>query len=120
MVIMVIWILIIAAVLLLFIIPFLDGWSGKHTFSKLYGVEYIEIQENEETTEKEELHEINKNERLLLLDQTLVQYNKLIDNLAYQYENETNEKKKAVILKQQIAALEKYNKALERMEKLDN
>ena len=116
-------IVLIIIFVVIFLIPFIAGLTGKHKILKYYGINYQSIFESDkppEETTKEQLHEINKNERLQLLDQTLVQYNKLIDNLAYQYENETNEKKKAAILKQQIAALEKYNKALERMEKLDN
>lgn len=93
--------LIILLTILIFI-PFIKGFLAHN---------------NDSVTD--DLKEINRQERLQLLDQTLIQYNKLIDSLVYQYNNETNEKKKAAILKQQIAALEKYNKALERMEKLD-
>lgn len=115
-------ILIIIVVSILFLIPFFDGWSGKHTFSRLYGVTYTEQTEQIEETEQTELdeyHELNKQERIEIADQTLVNYQKLIDNLAAQYANETNEKKKAAILSKQIVTLEKFNKALEKREKLD-
>ena len=111
--------LIITAFIIFFLIPFIAGYTGKLNILKFYGVTYSEIEEDEEESEINELEEINRQERITLLDQTLVQYNKLIDNLADQYLNETDEKKKAVILSKQIAALEKYNKALERMEKLE-
>ena len=121
--IMIFWFILIAAVVILFIIPFVDGWTGKHTFSRLYGVTYQEIiTDNTETdneSEKDELHDLNRSEQIEIQEQTLIQYNKLLDNLADQYINETNEKKKAVILSKQIAVLEKYNRALEKMEKLN-
>ena len=120
---MIFWFILIAAVVILFIIPFVDGWTGKHTFSRLYGVTYQEIiTDNTETdneSEKDELHDLNRSEQIEIQEQTLIQYNKLLDNLADQYINETNEKKKAVILSKQIAVLEKYNRALEKMEKLN-
>ena len=113
-----IWFIIIP-VIIFFLIPFLDGWSGKHKFSKWYGVTYTEQEEQEETTEQEEYTDINKQERINILDQTLIKYNKLIDILAEQYINETDEKRKAAILSKQITTLEKLNKALEKREKLE-
>ena len=118
-----IWFIIIP-VIIFFLIPFLDGWSGKHKLSKLYGVTYIDQANQEETSEQEEqedeLKTLNKLERIDIQEKTLVQYNKLLDNLAGQYMQESDEKKKAAILSKQIVTLEKYNKALEKMEKLDN
>ena len=106
---MVIW-FIVSIFILLCIPPFIDGWTGKARFAKYYGVK-IET-ETEETN-------IHKKERVEILDNTLVQYNKLLDNLADQLKAETDEKKRAAILLKQIATLEKYNRALEKREKLD-
>ena len=113
-------IIIIIIFIILFLIPFIAGLFGKREILQYYGKRYYnEMIEKETETAADSIEDINRQERIALLDQTLVQYNKLIDNLSYQYLNETDEKKKAVILSKQIAALEKYNKALERMEKLE-
>lgn len=116
---MVIW-FITAVFVILFLIPFIAGLFGKREILQYYGKSYYNAMIEKETeSAADSMEEINRHERIALLDQTLVQYNKLIDNLADQYLNETDEKKKAVILSKQIATLEKYNKALERMEKLE-
>ena len=70
--------------------------------------------------ESEQIEDIHKRERIEILDNTLVQYNKLLDSLAEQLRNEYNEKERAKILAKQITTLEKYNKALEKREKLDS
>ena len=67
----------------------------------------------------DEVENIHENERIMLLDETIVKYNKLLDNLAEQYNNTLDEKKQSVILSKQIITLEKLNKALEKREKLD-
>lgn len=117
-----IWIIIIPVVIF-FIIPFLAGFTGNYGIMKLYGVTYkdqIEQEtEQEETSEQEELQELNKQERIEILDQTIIKYNHLLNSLDYQLKTEKDEKKKAALLAKQITVLEKYNKALERMEKLD-
>ena len=120
---MVIW-FIIGGFILLCILPAIDGITGKYTFAKLYGVkvETIETTDTDETseqTEKEELQALNKEERLDIVCLTIRQYNTLIENLEKQYQLETDEKKKAAILRQQVIALEKLNKALEKREKLE-
>lgn len=92
--------------------PFIDGWTGKPRFAKYYGVKI-------EPEPEEDKNNIHKQERVAILDNTLVQYNKLLDNLADQLRNETNEKKRAAILAKQIIILEKYNKALEKREKME-
>lgn len=117
---MVVWFIIIAAFTILVLIPFIAGLFGKREILQYYGKSYYNAMIEKETeSAADSMGEINRLERINLLDQTLVQYNKLIDNLADQYLNETDEKKKAVILSKQIATLEKYNKALEKMEKLE-
>ena len=68
---------------------------------------------------KSDLEDINKQERIELLDEAIIKYNKLLDNLTEQYNNTYNEQKRSVILSKQIVTLEKLNKALEKREKLD-
>ena len=92
----------------------IDGFTGNYKFAKYYGVK-IEP-EQDDTSEQEEIH---KSERIEILDNTLVQYNKLLDSLTVQLREETDEKKRAAILSKQIATLEKYNRALEKREKLE-
>jgi type VI protein secretion system component VasF len=103
-------VLIIVILVLFFIIPFVCG---------LFGVPLFNIPEQDETSERKTLEDINKQERVEILDNTLVQYHKLLDSLSEQLREETNEKKRAAILKQQIITLEKLNKALEKREKLE-
>lgn len=91
--------------------------------SLLYGLLENKSRDNpvqKEITEQEELTAVHKQERIDILDNTLVQYIKLLDSLAAQLKEETNEKKRAVLLSKQIATLEKYNRALEKREKLDS
>jgi hypothetical protein len=106
----------ILSVFIILCIPaFIDGYTGNYKHAKYYGVTI----EKDETSEQDELNEINKQERIDIIDETLVKYNKLLDLLKEQYHEETNEQKKAAILKQQIITLEKLNKALEKREKLE-
>lgn len=78
-------------------------------------MQYNEI----ELDETEEQKEINKLERIEILDNALIKYNRLLETLEREYKNESNDKKKAVILSKQIATLEKLNRTLEKREKLD-
>ncbi len=109
-----IWFIIIVFIILC-IPPFIDGYTGNYRFAKYYGVTI----DPDETSETDEINDIHKQERIEILDNTLVQYNKLLDSLAEQLRNETDEKKRAAILSKQIVTLEKYNKALEKREKLE-
>ena len=79
----------------------------------------IELLELAAVEEMEEQKEINKQERIEILDNALVKYSRLLDTLENEYKNENNEKKKAVILSKQIATLEKLNRLLEKREKLE-
>lgn len=112
-------IVLIIAVIIIFIIPFISGLCGNTKIMRLYGVTYADIDTQEPYNELDELHDINKAERIELLDQTLIKYNHLLDNLKLQYSQETDEKKRAAILVKQISTLEKLNKALEKREKLE-
>ena len=103
-------ILIVIIFSLFFLIPFLCG---------LFGVKLPITSPQDETSETENMEDIHKQERIDIIDNALVQYVKLLDNLAEQYKTETDEKKRALILSKQIATLEKYNKALEKREKLE-
>ena len=103
-----IWIIII--LVLLFLIPFMCG---------LFGIKLFNIPEQNETSEQDNLSEINKRERIDIIDNTLVQYHKLLDSIATQLRDETNEKKRAALLRQQITTLEKLNRLLEKREKLE-
>ena len=104
-----IWFVLIPFVFLV-VIPFICG---------MFGIPFFGISPLKETNETDDLNDLNKQERRGILDETIVKYNKLVDNLAAQYKAETDEKKKAVILSKQIATLEKLNKALEKIEKLE-
>jgi len=84
-------------------------------FGKFDKMQYNEI----ELDETEEQKEINKLERIEILDNALIKYNRLLETLEREYKNESNDKKKAVILSKQIATLEKLNRTLEKREKLD-
>jgi hypothetical protein len=64
-------------------------------------------------------NDVQLQERILLLDETIVKYNKLLDNLTEQYNYTMDEKKRSVILSKQIITLEKLNRALEKREKLE-
>ena len=105
-----IWILIIVFSVF-FLIPFLAG---------LFGIKPPNTAAQDETSEKEELTAIHKQERIDILDNTLVLYIKLMDSLAAQIKTETDEKKRSALIAKQITTNEKYNKALEKREKLDN
>jgi hypothetical protein len=59
------------------------------------------------------------NERVNLLDETIIKYQKLLDNLTAQYNGTYNETEKGKILAKQIATMEKLNRALEKREKLE-
>ena len=74
----------------------------------------------DETNEQDELHEIHKQERIEILDETIIKYNKLLDNLNEQYKTTWNENERSKILIKQISTMEKLNKALEKREKLDD
>ncbi len=106
---------IIGGFILLCIPAFIDGYTGNYRFAKYYGVEI----NPDETSETDEINDIHKQERIEILDNTLVQYNKLLDSLADQLRNETIEKERVKLLTKQIATLEKYNRALEKREKLE-
>lgn len=106
-------------IIIIFVIPFISGLFGNTSIMRLYGVTYSNIESIEQYNELDELHDINKSERIELLDQALIKYNQLLDNLKLQYSQETDEKKRATILAKQISTLEKLNKALEKREKLE-
>lgn len=103
-------VLFIVIVGMFFLVPFVHGLivGFKNT-----------LKPEDESEQTEQTEDINKRERIEILDNTLVQYNKLLDSLAYQLRNETNEKERSKILSKQITTLEKYNRALEKREKLD-
>ena len=70
--------------------------------------------------EDEDEHEdAAKAERIFILDETIVKYNRLLDNLSEQYKSTYNETEKAKILSKQISTMEKLNRALEKREKLE-
>lgn len=87
------------------------GLTAKEYYSYYYNKEW--------QLEEEDEQDIQLEERLMLLDETIVKYNKLLDNLTDQYNNTYNEKERSRILSKQIITLEKLNKALEKREKLD-
>lgn len=116
--------ILLIAVGLFFILPLIDGITGKRFFAPLYGVTAEDIQtsheaETDEESEENTAREASKEERRQIQEEAILQYNRLLDSLAEQYRNEINEKKRSVITAKRIATLEKLNRALERLEKLD-
>lgn len=84
--------------------------------------EYYSYYKNKEweISEEDELRVVHKQERIELLDDTIIKYNKLLDNLAEQYRDTWDAKKRSAILAKQIVIQEKLNRALEKREKLDS
>lgn len=106
--------LLVIIFLVLCVRAFIDGYTGKIPNGYKERIDKARGQD-----EQNELNEINKQERINIIDNALVQYHKLLDSLAYQLRNETNEKKRSILLRQQIVTLEKLNRLLEKREKLD-
>lgn len=79
----------------------------------------IELLELAAVEEMEEQKEINKQERIEILDNALVKYNRLLETLETQLQAETDKKKRAAILSKQISTLEKLNRTIEKREKLE-
>ena len=79
-------------------------------------MEQLEIAEMEEETEQ---LEINRREKIEILDNALIKYNRLLETLETQLQAETDHKKRAAILSKQISTLEKLNRTIEKREKLD-
>ena len=88
------------------------GLTAKEYYSYYYNKEW-QLEEEEDT-------DPHADERIMLLDETIVKYNQLLDNLTEQYNSTYDEKERSRILSKQIITLEKLNKALEKREKLDN
>ena len=109
--------IILSAFIVLFVLPFIAGLTDNKTLKRLYRlsdpntVEYVEYAEDVDE---------NKLERIQLQENTIAAYHQLLDTLAEQIKTETDEKKKAILLRQQISTLEKYNRALEKLERLNN
>lgn len=82
--------------------------------------EYKQYYIRKEWQHDNESDNIHESERVMLLDETIVKYNRLLDALNDQYKNTWNESEKNKILAKQIATMEKLNRALEKREKLDN
>jgi hypothetical protein len=83
--------------------------------------EYNEYYKNKAwlSCDEDDLEDIHANERIMLLDETIIKYEKLLDNLKAQYNGTYNETEKAKILAKQITTMEKLNRALEKREKLE-
>lgn len=73
-----------------------------------------------EVDEVDEMESVHRQERIDLADETILKYNRLMDSLVEQYQNERDEKKRSAILAKQIVTLEKLQRALEKREKLDS
>lgn len=63
--------------------------------------------------------DVNRQERRELLDGAIIKYEKLLKCYEKQIELETDLKKRGILLQKQITAIEKYNRTLEKREKLD-
>lgn len=74
---------------------------------------------DDDTELEDELHDINREERRLILDETILKYNRLLDNLTEQYKSTYSESEKSKILVKQVSVMERLNRALEKREKLD-
>lgn len=70
-------------------------------------------------TEKDDISEINRLERIENYNQQIDGYTQLIKLLDRAYRDETDNKKRAAILSKQLATLEKLNKTIEKLEKLE-
>ena len=57
-------------------------------------------------------------ERITLLDETIIKYQKLLDNLTAQYNGTWNDSERGKILAKQISTMEKLTRALEKRERL--
>ena len=79
----------------------------------------LELLELAALREEDEQNEINRLEKIEILDNALIKYNRLLDTLESQLQNETDSKRQAVILSKQISTLEKLNRTLEKREKLE-
>ena len=112
-----IYMLIILCIIVVFVICFLVPFHYKQcrtvTYNEITPEEIAELQEIEEQKE------ISRLEKIEILDNALIKYNRLLSSLKQQYKLETNEKKKAAILSKQISTLEKLNRTIEKREKLD-
>lgn len=73
----------------------------------------------EEAEDIEAAEDIQKEERIIILDETIVKYNKLLDTLSEQHKNTWNDSDKSKILAKQIATMERLTRALEKRAKLD-
>ena len=72
-----------------------------------------------ENSEKDDISELNRLERIENYDKQIDGYTQLIKLLDIAYLEETDKKKKAAILSKQLATLEKLNKTIEKREKLE-
>lgn len=90
-----------------------DGLTMKEYQQYYYNKEW-QLDNNED-----EIDDIHQNERIMLLDETIVKYNKLLDNLHEQYKSTYSETEKAKLLAKQVSTMERLNRALEKREKLE-
>lgn len=67
---------------------------------------------------EDDVENVNIVERITIVDETIVKYNRLLDTLERQYKTELDEKKRSIILSKQVATMEKLTRALEKREKL--
>ena len=84
-------------------------WREYNDYYKSHAWELTEESEEDET----------RQERITLLDETIIKYQRLLDNLNAQYKATYSESDKSKILAKQITTMEKLNRALEKREKLE-
>ena len=77
------------------------------------------IYNHHESDTETEFIDVQKQERMAILDETIIKYNRLLDSLTEQYKNSWNESERSKILSKQIATMERLNRALEKREKLE-
>lgn len=81
--------------------------------------EYHNYYSGKEWLFTEEEEDASQTERVQLLDETIVKYQRLLDTLTAQYKDAYTDTDKSKILSKQISTMEKLNRALEKREKLE-
>ena len=90
------------------------GYTLQECQQWYYNKEWLHADDEEDESQDE-----TTQERITLLDETIVKYQRLLDTLTAQYKNTSSETEKAKILSKQISTMEKLNRALEKRERLD-
>lgn len=102
---MIILLLLICLLVVCFLVPFHFGAFERST--------------DIETIETDIIEDAAVIEKRTNLENAVTKYNRLLDILDMEYRNETDNKKRIAILTKQTATLEKLNRTIEKLEKLE-